>query len=272
MEFPREILAAVMETALRPFAGRAPLASLIPLGVALGIAMLWVVRRVSNQAAIRDAKRRIQAHLYELRLFVDEPRLIWRAQAGLLKQNARYLSLMLLPAVVLAAPFLVLFAYLDGFYSARPLEPGRPAVVTVRLEEPLRLDGPAPVLEAPEGFVVESPPVRVMDRREISWRIRPVREAAGELRVNIAGEPAAKSVRAGEGPAWLAKRRVSSAADLLRYPAEARLDSRVIEYIEVDYRPAAVEWLGLRLHWVWWLLIVSMATAFVLRNKLKVTF
>lgn len=272
MEFARAILAAVIEGALAPFAGRAPMASLLPLGVVLGVAMLWVVGRVSNQAAIADAKRRIQAHLYELRLFVDEPKLIWRAQAGLLKQNARYISLMLAPAVVLAAPFLVLFAYLDGFYGAQPLEPGRPAVVTVRMEGPLAADAQAPVLEAPEGFVVESPAVRVPDRREISWRIRPVRAAAGEVRVRVAGESAAKSVRAGEGPAWLARRRVRSAADLLWYPAEARLDSRAIEFIEVDYPPATVEWLGLRLHWAWWLLIVSMATAFLLRNKFKVTF
>jgi hypothetical protein len=250
----------------------APLVSLVLLGIVLGIALLWVVRRVSNQAAIRDAKRGLQAHLYELRLFADEPKLIWRAQVGLLRQNLRYLALMLFPAVVLTLPSLALFVCLDAFYGLSPLAPGRPALITVKMNQPLPAAGDALTLELPDGIRAESPPVRVMRESEISWRIRPLRLVSGHLKVEVAGESAAKSIRSGAGPAYLVRRRVSSVLDLLRNPGERPLSSQTIDWIEVDYPRTEIECLGLRLHWAWWLLLVSMATAFLLRGRFRVTF
>ena len=56
--------------------------TLIPIGLLLGVAMLWVFGRWSNQKAIKAAKRRVEACLYEMRLFTDEPSLVWKAQPG----------------------------------------------------------------------------------------------------------------------------------------------------------------------------------------------
>jgi hypothetical protein len=52
--------------------------SLIPIG--FWRRMLWVFRRISRQEAIRKTKSRLWACLFELRLFTDEPALVWRAQ------------------------------------------------------------------------------------------------------------------------------------------------------------------------------------------------
>src|SRR5882672_9751392 len=108
--------------------------------------MLWAFGRLSNQSAIRDTKRRIAARLYEFRLFVDEPKLIWQAQAGLLRDNLRYLGLMLVPAAVLALPTLVLFAQLEAFYGWTPARAGQTVVVTVQAKQPLDPAEPAPAL------------------------------------------------------------------------------------------------------------------------------
>src|SRR5437764_9906890 len=99
-----------------------PIIGLAVLGVALGVGMLLVFRWTSKPEAIRRAKARMMAHLYEMRLFADEPALIWSAQGGLLKANARYLGLMLLPAVVMSVPRIALFSWLDCYYGYRPLE------------------------------------------------------------------------------------------------------------------------------------------------------
>src|SRR5579862_6826312 len=133
MEFARMIASATIAGLLAPFSGRSPMASLIPLSVLLGIAMLWVFGRTSNQAAIRKVKAELHAHLYEMRLFTDEPLLIWKAQWGLLKANVRYLSMMLVPALVLTIPMVLIFAQLECFYGYAPLEPGHEAIVTVQM-------------------------------------------------------------------------------------------------------------------------------------------
>jgi hypothetical protein len=39
-----------------------------------GAAMLWVFGRTSDQERMKQVKRRVQAGLLELRVFVDEPR------------------------------------------------------------------------------------------------------------------------------------------------------------------------------------------------------
>src|ERR1039458_4644664 len=113
--------------------------TLIPIGLLLGVAMLWVFGRWSNQKAIKAAKRRVEACLYEMRLFTDEPSLVWKAQAGLLAANARYIGLMLLPgdrsggsdgAAVCASRGLVRL----GSLTRRP---GHETLVTVQMKTPL---------------------------------------------------------------------------------------------------------------------------------------
>ena len=110
--------------------------SLAAIGIAVGLVFLLVLRKLSNQDAIREIRRQIQACLYELRLFVDEPSLVWRAQVRLLALNIRYLSLMLRPALILAVPMLFLFAVLEPFYGKAPLAISEDSIVTIKLAHP----------------------------------------------------------------------------------------------------------------------------------------
>ena len=56
------------------------LAGLTVVAAGVGAAMLWVFGRTSNQARMKQIKRRVQAGLLELRVFVDEPGVSLRAQ------------------------------------------------------------------------------------------------------------------------------------------------------------------------------------------------
>src|SRR6516162_9661886 len=132
---------------LSPFRGLHPMITLIPISVLIGIAMLWVFARTSNQQAIQKVKARLQAHLYEMRLFTDEPVLIWKAQWGLLVANAKYIGLMLVPALVASIPMVLIFAQLECYYGNSPLPVGREAIVTAHLRTPESAS-----LNAPDGI------------------------------------------------------------------------------------------------------------------------
>src|ERR1035438_2378480 len=80
--------------------------SLTAIGMANGLAALWVFARLSDQKQIDIAKRKLRAHLNAFRLFVDEPALIFRAQKQLLIWNGRYLALVLVPAIIIGIPTL----------------------------------------------------------------------------------------------------------------------------------------------------------------------
>lgn len=244
--------------------------SLLVISIASGIGLLWVFQKTSDQAAIRRTKKKLQAHLLEIRLYGDDPAVIWQAQKNLLAANARYFALMLRPALVVTLPMVLLLVVLDGYYGKQPLEVGRPAILTAQLENDATRAG-ALRLEAPPQIRVETPGVRALAERQISWRIRPIGEVAGELRLVSDGVTVTKSVAAGDGPRFVSSRRVRSLPALLLYPGEKPLPAAGIEWVEVDYPSAGVRMFGLKAHWLVWFIVLSMASAFLLKGRFGVT-
>ncbi|MGE5570583.1 MAG: hypothetical protein ACM3S5_16220 [Rhodospirillales bacterium] len=243
-------------------------ARLALLSAAAGIGMIWVFGKVSNQARIRTAKRKVQAHLLELRIFSDEPAVSWRAQRSLLRANLGYAGLMLRPVLVLALPTVLLLVHLEGFYGRAPLPVGRPAIVTVAMRGPAVT---APVLMAPEGIEIETPPVRVLNRNEVSWRIRPVAPVSGYLHFTIDGRTVSKRIEAGGAPLFVPGRRVASAYAALWRPGEPRIGAGRIAWIDIQYPEASVSLFGFSTDWLVWFFILSMASALLLKGRFKVS-
>ena len=243
--------------------GMPALASLVPISILSGIGMLLVFRRTSDQAAVRRAKSLVTAHLLEFRLFMDEPRLILKAQRDLIVANARFLKLMLRPLLVLALPTALLLAAMEAFYGHAPLRVGDPAIVTVQVKH----DDTSLALKAPEGIAVETPPVRVAADRQVSWRIRPLRATNAALELVRPDRAISKSISAGSGMHYLSERR-GSLANLLLRPTETPLWDSEVDWIEVRYPAATI----LRLHWLIWFFAISAITALALRRKFRTAF
>lgn len=236
-----------------------------------GAAILWIFRLTSDQEALRRTKNRLQAHLLELRLFGDEPSLVWRAQRELLLDNLRLIRLLLWPLLVLTIPMALLFVYLDALYGHRPLVVGQAAIVTLQMKRSLDPLAPPPILQAPGAIAVETPPVRILDDRQISWRVRPLGPCSGRLQIVFPDGAVEKTIQAGAGPKFLSTRRVSSILDLFGHPLEKPLRSGLVEWIEVRYPPADVSWFSLSFHWLVWFLLLSTASALLLNRRLRVS-
>jgi hypothetical protein len=197
-----------------------------------------------DRAAVRAAGKRLQADLLEMRLYSSEPALMWSAQKALIRDNLRWLALMLRPALVLALPLAWLFVQFDGIYGRSPLPVGGDAVVTVQLERALEPVDAASTLQAPPGIAVETPPVRAFARRQISWRIRALRPVHGELRLVLRGHAIEKTIAAGERNGLLSPRRERSLWGFLLHPEESRLPAGEAAWVAVDYPPADLPWLA----------------------------
>src|SRR5262245_19610550 len=123
------VLGTASDTLLRPLAGLPPLAGLALVALLTAVVMLLVVRRTSNQAALDQVKRRIHAALFEIRLFNDDLRAIFRAQAEMLRHNLTYLRLSLVPMLWMIVPFVFVIAQLQFQYGYDGFETGRPVLV-----------------------------------------------------------------------------------------------------------------------------------------------
>ena len=129
------VLTPVADAALAPLISRAPLLLLAVVSALTALAMLFVVRRTSNQAALAAAKRGIRAALFEVRLFHDEPRGVWPALGRMLAANARYLRHTLVPFLWMVLPLTLVVAQLQAFYGYEGLRPGRAVVLRAELRE-----------------------------------------------------------------------------------------------------------------------------------------
>ena len=73
-----------------------------------GVIAALVFRRLVDAARTRVIVNRILAHVMEFALFIDEPRLILKAQLDLIKDNVLLLRRIALPCVLMAIPFALL--------------------------------------------------------------------------------------------------------------------------------------------------------------------
>lgn len=217
-------------------------ASLAAISILWGLAALLIFRRFTDQAALRKVRKRLYAHLLEIRLYSEEPALVFRAQKELIVNNFRFLVLVAKPVLIMAVPFALLYGPLDSVYGWGPLVVGHSAIVTMQAPGPGQY-----TLLAPGGIAVETPAVAVIAERQISWRIRALTPTHGNLRFVGSGvAEISRSVAAGGRTLSSYQRRKSLAEGL---------------WVEVDYPKASVAIAGMELPWLAWFLILSTLSA-----------
>lgn len=213
------------------------------VGAVMGVMTALVIRYTTNTASLRDVWRKMQAHFLEFRLFFDEPHLVWRAQVGVLRQNARLCLLLLVPALILAPPMTWLFLQLNVVYGRRPIRVGDAAVVTAQLGRAIESTDRFSLLGS-DGFAVETPAVRVVRKNQVAWRVRALRDGIGALQLMVNDRVIGKSMAAGESVRVVSPRRASSLADFVLHPEEPRLPEGAVEWVAVAYPERDAFWVA----------------------------
>ncbi|REJ86247.1 MAG: hypothetical protein DWQ36_09825 [Acidobacteria bacterium] len=282
MSFLNSVFRSLVDLLLLPFLTLPAWVSLVPISLVFGIVALLVWKHASNQSALQQTKDRIAACFYEIRLFNDDLRAILRAQLNLIRHNAKYLVLNLVPFFVIFVPTLPLIAQLQFHYGYEGLEPGRTTTLTVQLadgEEEAAAGADRPVLElrAPDGVEVQSAGVWIPSLGQMAWRIAGAEPGHYDLELSLAGEVVTKSLFVqGEREVIARRSPIRQQPDFLGqllYPAEPPIGSSSrIRSIEIDYPTTDVHLFGLGLQWMIWFVILSIAFALLLRKRFDVTF
>ena len=270
MDFFNQVIDAVLKLYFALFSWAPPVWGLTVLSAAVGVGMLWVVRRTSNQRRIRQVKRAVTAALLELRVYADEPAATGRALRSLFVANFRYMGLALKPALWLAVPMALLLIHLESFYGRAPLTPGRETLVTMRMAPGWSAEADPPRLEVPPQVRVTAPPVRAAGEREVSWRLLPVSAVSDALVFSVNGVQVRKSIEAGNAQRYVPGRGVSSTMATLWSPAERQVPSSAVEWIEIRYADASMRVFGLEVNWLVWFFLVSLVSAILLKKRLGV--
>jgi uncharacterized membrane protein (DUF106 family) len=267
-------LSAVGDVVLTPLDRISPAVSVVISSIAVAVLILLAFRYASDQHRIARAKRQMQAYLFEIRLFNDDPRAILRAQGGIMAATAAYLRLSLVPLVWLVIPFIVITAHLQGRYGYASVRPGRSALVKVRMKPQSTGDVRSLSLQVPPGVRVDSPMLWIPSDREADWRVAADRSGVYQLEVVAHGERVSKTFDVSSEVRQRSPVRFESGIlNQLLYPIEPSIPpDSAISSIEVSYEPAYVGVAGLRLHWLVLFFLASFAAAFALRRPFNVTF
>ena len=216
--------------------------SLAVIAFLCGVGAAAVYRRFTNREAASRAFKRLIAHLQEIRLYADEPVLIWRAQIAALGESGRLFLAMVKPSLMLALPMAWLLVQLASGFGHAPLPLHEPAIVTAHLRRELNAGDAAAMLTPPPGIAVETPPLRALAQREISWRVRPADPVRGSVIVQVGGSRFAKSIAAGPGWRWVSPCRFRRILAVAIHPWDGRLPAGDVKWVSVNY--PEVSWLG----------------------------
>jgi len=262
------VLDTVFDVLLRPFAALPVLFSLAIMSLGTAIAMLLVVRATSNQPALEAVKRRIHAAFFEIRLFNDDLRAIFRAQKEILRYNATYLRLLLVPMVWMVVPLALIIAQLQFRYGYQGLAAGRPVLLTAHLRS-----GERARLDAPAGIRVESDSIWFPAAKEMTWRIVPETPGDHIVTLRVGNEAFTKAIHVSNGLAKRSPRRLTAGfVNEVLYPAEPPLPAGgPVDAIRVAYLEGDIDVFAWKLNWMVVFFVLSIVFAFVLRKPFGVT-
>lgn len=263
-------LAWAVDMLLAPFRELPPLVGLTVVSLMTAVAMLAAFKRTSDQARLRAVKRAIHAALFEIRLFNDDFRAILRAQIDMLRHNATYLRLSVMPMLWVIVPLVLLMAQLQFHYGYAPLQTGHRALLKVHLRHG---SGEAVSLEAPRELGIGSPGVWFPGANEVVWPMVPAKGGRYDVRIKVGPDTFTKSVQVAGGVVRRSPVRLeSSFVNQLLYPSEPPLpEGGPVDAITVLYPEVDMAVFGWELNWIVWFFALSILFAFALRRPFGVT-
>jgi uncharacterized membrane protein (DUF106 family) len=276
------LVTALFDVLLGPLRTVPAVGGLAVLALVTAVAVLVSFKRTADAEAIARTKRAMQASLFEMRLFNDDPAALFRAQADVWHQSVRYLRLSLVPTLWVIVPMLLLMVHMHSYFGYAGLAVGRPALLTVRpaiSAAPAGGSGWSPAglaamtLEAPPAIRIETPAVVLPSAGEIVWRIRPLETGAFALRVRTGDAVLEKTLVVSDEVGRRSPLRpdASLLAQVL-HPSEPPLPpASGIGAIAIGYPERAFPLAGWDIGWIGVYFILTVAFVLVLKRPLRVT-
>ena len=275
MEFLNATLRAVFDTLMGPFASVPSWVGILLWSIPVSIFALWIFKISSNQDRITAVKAKIHACLFEIRLFNDDIRAIFRAQWEIIGHVIHYQALALKPMIWILPPLVLIMVQLHAFYGFRGLEPGESAVVTATMKAsvPAR---PNLLLQVPDGVSLETPGVWAPDLHQMAWRIKAEEPGDFDLIFEHDGETQNKRLRVTQSNVRLSPERPDRGFFAqLEWPSESPLpEDSTLGTITLAYPEARLAFLGLEMEsqWAWMILffVLTMVIALALKKPMGV--
>ena len=123
-------------------------------------------------------------------------------------------------------------------------------------------------LAADVGVVIETPPVRVLSDKEVTWRIRGKQPGKHTIVIHISNHAVEKEVCVGSASGIVSSQRVGmDLFDMLLYPGEPPIKRTTgIKSVQVNYPSLDIMVAGWKINWLVQFFILSIASGYLLKG------
>lgn len=245
--------------------------SLAFISAALGVFLLVIFKYTSNQQAIARVRDDIKADLLAVKIFKDNVAVTLKSQGRVFICSFKLLFYSIIPMMIMIIPVSLILAQMGAWYQARPAGPeDEPVTVKVTLNSSAE-SWPAVTLSALPAAITTVGPIRILSKKEIYWKIKPLKEGYHTLLFQAGTRQFEKQLAVGSGFMRLSPKRPGpDFADMLLYPLEKPFpDNSTIRSISIEYPARSSRIYGTD----WWMLtffIASMIFAFLCKPFIKV--
>ena len=256
-----------------PFQNASPIWGVLILSAITGVLMLFVYKATSDQAGIKQAKNRVKGHFLAIRLYRDDISIMFDTMKNIILSNLAYMRKSLRPMLFLSIPIGIVLVQLGTRYEFRPFKVGETIVLSLGLADVTpNMDLARVELDLPEGLVVDMPPVRIVDLREVNWRIKAEKAGTYEIAFRYGKDEVTKTLHVVDKLVPISSTRAQNdLAVSLMNPHESTLDgSSFASAVSVFYPSRGLDLFGIESHWLVAFFVFSLIAAFSLKGALGV--
>lgn len=235
-----------------------------------GVLFIVAFPHVSAQGLIVAVKDRIKFNLLGIRIFQDDMPTVAKGVLGSLGWNLGYISLNILPMIVLAAPFMVIWFQLNSLYAYKPAEVGERMQIVAEFRDGIQAHEVE--VKLPAGLELER---RGNTRNKVVLNVTATNQGSQDLVFVHNGEEVNKLVEVGTDPGRLARLRtadpfgnfVAQKDPILFFGDDVLPSTSFVKTITVPYDNAPLGFMGGgEISIMLWFIVVSMAVGFGLKG------
>jgi len=266
---------------LTPFNGMNDFWPVMVLSVILSFMILYILKYISFPGKIVDAKDKIKANIFAIRIYKDFWKVIVASFFKSLFHTFRYFVFNLAPFLVIIPLLLPVFSQMEVRYGMRPFNPGETFVLKADLEKgyskaDIRIVTDERVRSKMKPVFIDAwldedktQPISVAN-----WKLEAREKGKTSLGIKIGERVFYKSLIIGKSWSPLSNRKYSeSNFSHFFYPVEELLESNdVLKSIKIKYPGKRVSFLGIKMHWILWNLIIILVLILGFRKRFGVEF
>ncbi|MCK5003866.1 MAG: hypothetical protein KAS21_02200 [Candidatus Aminicenantes bacterium] len=266
---------------LTPFNGVNDFWPVFFLSIILSFIILYILKYISFPKKIVESKEKIKANIFAIRIYKDFWKVIVSSFFKSLFHTFRYFIFNLAPFLIIIPLLLPVFSQMEVRYGMRPFNPGESIVLKADLDKDYRKYSIS--LEENDFIKPKMRPVFInawMDEektkpvRVANWKLEAVKEGKTELGIRINDKVFYKNLMIGKSKLPLSNRKyMNSSFDHFFYPAEELIEENdLLRVIKISYPGKLINFLGIKMHWIFWNLIIVLVVILAFRKRFGVEF